>query len=166
METLTLRLWSADDRDLLEAANTQEMTAHLNGPETEEEVDARHARYLRLEAEGDARMYVIEDEQGERLGSIGCWPVDWRGEPALETGWFVLPAAQRRGVASRALALVIEAARTQHPDRRHLMACPGVDNAGSNGVCRKAGFTLVGTTTGPFRGADLTVNEWVFDLRA
>lgn len=164
METLTIRPWSADDRDLLQAANTPEMTAHLNGPETEEELDERHARYLRLQTAGEARMFVIVDEAGERLGSIGFWPVDWHGGPALETGWFVLPAAQGRGVATRALALLIEAARRGRSGRRNLMACPGVDNAASNGVCRRAGFTLIGTVTESFRGADLTVNEWVLDL--
>ncbi|GAT73273.1 GNAT family N-acetyltransferase [Microbacterium hydrocarbonoxydans] len=166
MENLTLRSWSADDRDLLQAANTPEMTAYLNGPETEEEIDERHARYLRLQSAGEARMFVIVDDEGERLGSIGLWPVDWHGAPAMETGWFVLPSAQGRGVATRALELLIEVARRERTGRRSLMACPGVDNAASNGVCRRAGFTLVGTVTEPFRGADLTVNEWVLDLEA
>jgi RimJ/RimL family protein N-acetyltransferase len=164
MDSLRLRLWSENDLELLHAANTPEMTAHLNGPETEEQIVERHARYLRLVESGEARMFVIEDDAGSSLGSIGYWRVDWREEPALETGWFVRPEAQGRGVASKALALVIEDARAHRGDRRFLTAFPGIDNPASNGVCRRNGFALVGTKTEQFRGADLTENEWVLDL--
>ncbi|WP_091031188.1 GNAT family N-acetyltransferase [Microbacterium oxydans] len=164
MESLRLRLWSENDLELLHAANTPEMTAHLNGPETEEQVVERQARYLRLVASGEARMFVIEDAAGASLGSIGYWRMDWRDEPALETGWFVRPEAQGRGVASKALALLIDDARAHRGDRRFLTAFPGVDNPASNGVCRRNGFALVGTKTEEFRGADLSENEWVLDL--
>jgi len=43
-------------------------------------------------------------------------------------------------------------------------AFPSVENAASNGVCRRNGFALVGTLTETFRGAELTVNEWALDL--
>lgn len=164
METLRLRPWSADDLTLLQAANSPEMTARLNGPETPQQIQDRHARYLRLTESGEASMFVIEDEEHRSLGSIGCWSVEWRAQPALETGWFVLPAAQGRGVASRALSLLIEVAVRHSERRRFLVAFPADDNAASNGVCRRNGFTLVGTVTEAFRGADLTVNEWALDL--
>lgn len=164
MDSLRLRLWSENDLELLHAANTPAMTAHLNGPETEEQIVERQARYLRLVASGEARMFVIEDDAGSSLGSIGYWQMVWREEPALETGWFVRPEAQGRGVASRGLALLVEDARAHRGDRRFLTAFPGVDNPASNGVCRRNGFALVGTLTEEFRGADLTVNEWVLDL--
>ncbi len=164
MESLRLRLWSAQDIELLHAANTPAMTAHLNGPESEEEIVERHARYLRLLESGEARTFVIEDDDGLALGSIGHWRVDWRDEPALETGWFVLPEAQGRGVASAALALLIDDARAHRDARRFLTAFPGVDNAASNGVCRRNGFALVGTIGEEFRGAELVMNEWALDL--
>lgn len=164
MDSLRLRLWSENDLELLHAANTPAMTAHLNGPETADQIVARHARYLRLVASGEARMFVIEDDAGASLGSIGYWRMDWRDEPALEAGWFVRPEAQGRGVASKALALLIDVARAHRGDRRFLTAFPGVDNPASNGVCRRNGFALVGTKTEEFRGADLSENEWVLDL--
>ena len=164
MEPLRLRLWSEHDIELLRAANTPAMTAHLNGPESEVEIVERHARYLRLLASGEARMFVMEDGDGRALGSIGHWQVLWRDEPALETGWFVLPEAQGRGAASAALALLIDDARAHRGDRRFLTAFPGVENPASNGVCRRNGFALVGTITEDFRGAGLTMNEWVLDL--
>ena len=164
METLTLRRWAAGDLGLLRIANTAEMTAHLNGVEAEQQLVERNERYLRLWRAGEARMFVIEDEHHRSLGSIGCWQADWRGEPALEAGWFVVPEAQGRGVASRALALLVEDAREHRGDRRMLVAFPSVANPGSNGVCRRNGFTLAGTFTEEFRGAELTMNEWVLDL--
>ncbi|PRA79082.1 GNAT family N-acetyltransferase [Microbacterium sp. MYb66] len=164
MADIRLRPWSESDIDLLHAANTPAMTAHLNGPETEDEIVERHARYLRLTATGEARMFVIEDEAGTALGSIGHWHVVWREEAALETGWFVRPESQGRGVASAALALLIEDARAHREGRRFLTAFPGVENPASNGVCRRNGFILAGTFTEDFRGAELTVNEWALDL--
>jgi RimJ/RimL family protein N-acetyltransferase len=164
METITLRPWSADDISLLRLANSGEMTAHLNGPETEEQLAARSARYLRLRATGEARMFVIEDDATRAVGSIGHWMTEWRGEPALETGWFIVPEAQGRGIASRALRLLIDDARVHRDGRRFLTAFPSVTNAGSNALCRRGGFALVGSITETFRGAELTMNDWVLDL--
>jgi RimJ/RimL family protein N-acetyltransferase len=164
METLTLRPWSDDDLPMLRIANSAAMTAHLNGPESGQQVDERHARYLGLTDPAEARMLVIDDADGRALGAIGYWSVEWRGEPAFETGWFVIPEAQGRGAASAALTLLIEVARVHRGDRRHLVAFPGVDNAASNGVCRRNGFSHVGSFEEQFRGADLAVNEWALDL--
>ena len=165
MNEPSLRRWTADDLDLLRRANTAEMTAHLNGPETEEQVIARHERYLRLQESGEARMFAIVDGT-LALGSIGCWKTDWHGEAVFETGWFVLPEAQGRGVASSALALLVDVVREHRADGRLLTAFPSVTNGPSNAVCRKAGFMHVGTITEIFRGAELTLNEWVLDLNA
>lgn len=163
MTALTLKRWSAQDLVLLRRGNTVEMTRHLNGPETEAQVVERHKKYLRLWKEGEARTFsIVEGEQA--LGSIAFWNSEWRGTPVFEAGWFVLPEAQGRGVASRALVLVIEEARTLTGERNLLTAFPAVANAPSNGVCRRAGFTLVGTKSAEFRGGTLQLNEWILDL--
>jgi RimJ/RimL family protein N-acetyltransferase len=163
MASTSLCLWSDADLPLLRQANTPEMTAHLNGPETEQQLIARHERYLRHVASGESRLFVIVDG-GHPVGSIGYWKTDWRDQPAFETGWFVLPEAQGRGIASAALAAVVPDAREHRDERRMLTAFPGVDNPASNGVCRRNGFTLVGTLTELFREKELTMNEWVLDL--
>jgi len=163
MPSLALRLWRDDDLPLLSRANTPEMTAHLNGPESEELLLDRHARYLRLIATGEARMFVIESD-GQSLGSIGHWKTRWRDEDALETGWFVLPEAQGQGVAGRALVLLIGDARAHADGLHHLVAFPQTTNPPSNALCRGAGFRLAGTITESFRGAELTINEWVLGL--
>lgn len=166
MDTLSLRPWSADDLPLLHAANTPEMTVHLNGPESAAEVQARHERYLRLVAGDEALMFAIIDDEGQPLGSIGAWRITWHDEPAWETGWFVLPAAQGRRVAARALALLVDVLRDRAGEGRSLLAFPAVDNPASNAVCQRGGFTRQGTLTEQFRGAELTVNEWGLDLAA
>lgn len=166
MAGLSLRLWVAEDLPLLRAANTPAMTAHLNGPESEPELLARHERYLRLLDAGEARMFVIEEEGGRALGSIGYWKVDWREAPAWESGWFVLPEAQGAGVAARAVRLLIDDLRERHDSRGPLLAFPSIDNPASNAVCRRSGFELRGTMTEMFRGAELTCNEWALDLIA
>lgn len=163
MPSLALRLWSESDLPLLHGANTPEMTAHLNGPETDEQIAERHARYLRLIGTGEARMFVILADDAA-VGSIGHWKTRWREEDAIETGWFVLPEAQGRGIAAGALALLIDDARVHAEGRRSLVAFPETTNPASNALCRRAGFQLVGTTTADFRGAQLTMNEWVLDL--
>jgi RimJ/RimL family protein N-acetyltransferase len=75
-----------------------------------------------------------------------------------------LPEFQGRGVASAAVRAVIAAART---DGRHqwLHAFPSVANAGSNAVCRKAGFALVGETDFEYPpGRIMRSNDWRYDL--
>jgi len=165
MDTIALRVWQSDDLPLLHRANSPEMTAHLNGPETVEQVEDRHARYLTYRESGEARMFAVLLD-GAAVGSIGYWEVRWHERDAWETGWFVLPEAQGRGVAARALALLIDDARARSDEsRRHvLVAFPGVDNPASNAVCLRAGFTHIGSMTEVFRGQALEMNEWALDL--
>lgn len=165
MEPVTLRPWSSDDLPLLRRGNTPEMTTFLNGPETDEQVQERQERYLRLAESGEARIFVILAAD-QPVGSIAYWQMDWHDEPAFESGWFIVPEAQGRGIASRALSLVIDDARAHRGERRMLTACPAVENLASNGVCRRNGFTLHGTFTAPFRGAELVHNDWALDLTA
>jgi RimJ/RimL family protein N-acetyltransferase len=69
------------------------MTHYLGGPESDDELRARHERYLRSPESGDAWMYAIEVD-GVPAGGIGFWRVEHDGEDAYETGWNVLPAWQ------------------------------------------------------------------------
>lgn len=94
-------------------------------------------------------MFAVLDAHDVPVGAIGYWTVEWRDESAFETGWFVLPAAQGRGVASRALALLIEDARAHPAGLGYLVAFPAVENAASNGVCRRAGFRAGGSVSRP-----------------
>jgi RimJ/RimL family protein N-acetyltransferase len=157
-----LEPWGVDDLFLLEAANTPEMTAHLGGPETPEQLSARHEKYLRWRESGDAVMYRIEAD-GDPVGGIGYWKAEHDGTPAWETGWNVLPGWQGRGIARKALRLLIGEVAARG-DRSLLVAYPGVDNPASNALCRGAGFEQGASLTEPWRGTELTFNIWVLDM--
>lgn len=162
MATITLRPWSADDLARLQQANAPAMTAHIGGPETDAEVQRRHENYLRFWREGTARMFRI-DADGAGVGGIGWWSTSWGGQDVHETGWFVLPAAQGKGAASRALDLLIRDAQ-EHRTHDLLTAFPSVDNDRSNALCAAAGFVRHARMQFPFRGTELTVNAWVLNL--
>ena len=139
------------------------MTQHLGGSETPSQVEQRHQRYLGFWESGAARMFTILDGD-DKLGTIGHWATQWHGQDVLETGWFVLPQAQGRGVASRAVELIIDDARVHAEGCALLTAFPSVTNDASNALCRRSGFSHRGVESFPFRGTALTVNAWVLEL--
>ncbi|MFE0806446.1 GNAT family N-acetyltransferase [Streptomyces sp. NPDC058848] len=154
--------WAEGDLWLLRRTNAPEMTAHLGGPETEEQLAVRHRRYVGLES---GRMYrVALADGGETVGSIGYWQRTWRGAEVWETGWAVLPEFQGRGLAARAARAVAEAARDAGP-HRYLHAFPSIDHAASNAVCRRAGFILLGQADFEYpKGHWIRSNDWRVDL--
>jgi RimJ/RimL family protein N-acetyltransferase len=140
------------------------MTEHLGGPESEQKLVERQARYERLDPRRGYMFKIVDEESGEPAGSVGYWDKEWRGETVYETGWSVLPEFQGRGIAVAATRLVIEAARAEG---RHsqLFAYPSVDNAPSNAICRKLGFELLGECDFEFPpGHQMRCNEWRLDL--
>ncbi|WP_412537811.1 GNAT family N-acetyltransferase [Longispora sp. K20-0274] len=155
--------WSAGDLDLLRRINAPEMTEHLGGPETDEQVIARHARYVA--AAGTARMFrIVALPEDEPVGGIGFWDRTWRGEEVYETGWSVVPGFQGRGIAVSATRALVEAARA---DGRHrfVHAFPSVDNPPSNAICRRLGFELLGECDFEYPpGNMLRCNDWRLEL--
>lgn len=162
-ERVCLVPWAEADLWLLRRTNSPEMTAHLGGPETEEQLAARHRRYAEP---GPGRMYrVTLADGGETVGSIGYWQRTWQGAEVWETGWAVLPEFQRRGLAVRAARAVREAARAEGT-HRYLHAFPSVDHAASNAVCRGAGFALLGQADFEYpKGHWIRSNDWRVDLK-
>jgi len=160
--TIGLRKWAPSDLPLLHRGNAPGMTVHIAGPETDEQVGERHEKYLRLWREGAARMFVVEDD-GVAAGAIGWWTTEWDGQPVHETGWFIVPEAQGKGIGHAAVSLMIQDAR-EHHTQRLLTAFPSEKNLPSNALCRAAGFEHVSTRAFPFRGQTLQTNVWVLDL--
>lgn len=156
---LTFLPWSDGDLDLLRRINAPEMMQHLGGPESEEKLLARHARYVGLDASSSADMWRLE-LGGVAIGSIGLWEAEWKGVPVWETGWSILPEVQGRGHAGAAAREVVRRARA---DGRHewLYAFPGIDNVGSNRVCERAGFDLIAEDEVEFpRGSVMRAFVW------
>ncbi len=165
---VALRPWSAGDLPLLERLmGDPAMMDHLGGPETPEKIRDRHARYCQIGAAGSGRMFVVVVGPGRvAAGSIGYWPRTWQGQPVWETGWSVLPEFQGQGIATRALAAVLEPARAEGT-KRFIHAFPSVDNGPSNAICRKAGFTLQGAVEFEYPpGHKLRCHDWRLDLFA
>jgi RimJ/RimL family protein N-acetyltransferase len=161
-----LEPWGEGDLALLQKLmGDPEMTRHLGGPESDEQITERHARFLRLAEEGSARVCkIVLQASGEGVGSVVYWERAWRGEPVYEIGWEMLPAFQGRGIASMATKEAIAMARSDGK-HRFLHAFPSVDNFPSNAICRKLGFTLVEECEFEYpKGSFMQCNDWRLDL--
>ena len=165
MTDVSLRPWADDDLDLLRRANTHELMDQLGGPETDEQVQARHERYLRLWREGTARQFaIVIPGHPEGVGIVGYWRREWRGEQVLESGWSVEDQYRGQGIAPAAVRAMLDYARA-HGETLPVHAYPRVDNPASNAVCRKAGFVLLGEEDFEATpGHVLHTNDWVVDL--
>jgi RimJ/RimL family protein N-acetyltransferase len=159
--------WADGDLPLLRRImGDPAMTEHLGGPESEEKLVARQARYERLDPNQGRMFKIVDEESGEGVGSVGYWEKDWRDTTVWETGWSVLPEFQGRGIAGEATRLAIEAARDEGK-HRWFHAFPSVDNAPSNAICRKLGFELLGAFDFEYPpGNPMRCNDWRLDLFA
>jgi RimJ/RimL family protein N-acetyltransferase len=166
-EALRLEPWGEGDFPLLEQLlGDPAMTEHLGGPESPEKLAERQGRFERMTPDQGRMFKIIDEGTGEAVGSVGYWDKTWRGDDVYEIGWFVLPAFQGRGIAGRATAQAIAAARS---DGRHqfLHAFPSVDNPPSNAICRKLGFTLLEELEFEYPpGHFMQCNDWQLDLFA
>jgi RimJ/RimL family protein N-acetyltransferase len=162
---MELRLYTDDDLPLTEALETDPaVMRELGGPVPREEIPALHRRRLASVADDPWWLVIVPEPGGPAAGTIGVWEGEVDGARVHETGWMLLPAFHGRGIASAALALLIERARAE-PRFTELHAFPGVSNGPSNGLCRKFGFTLRGELDGGYRGASFRINHWVLALR-
>lgn len=166
MNRIRLERWGNDDLPLLEKLmGDPEMTKYLGGPESPEKLAERQNRYASLDPAAGRMFKIIDEESGEPAGSVGYWVKSWRDDEVYEIGWSVLPAFQGRGIAGNGTALAIDSARSERR-HRYLHAFPSVENAPSNAICRKLGFSLVDEAI-EFeypKGSLLVCNDWRLDL--
>jgi RimJ/RimL family protein N-acetyltransferase len=158
-----LRPYADPDFWLTEELETDPVVmSELGGPQPADSIPSTHARRLKTVEVGDAWL-VIEDEPGVAVGTIGVWQKQEDGAEFFEVGWMVLPRFQRRGIASRALEMLIERCRSdERIDAIH--AFPGATNVPSNALCRNAGFTFVEEQEVLYGDRPLRVNHWELDL--
>ena len=142
------------------------MMAELGGPLPREGVEEKVARDAQQAAAGDAwiKMIVPGGAAPEVVaGSLALWSHDERdGEPVTEIGWMVLPEFQGRGLAKRAVRMLLDLA---HDDGRWglVHAFPATTNGPSNGICRSLGFRFAGEQDVTFAGRVLRSNHWVIN---
>mgnify|MGYP001202706065 CR=1 FL=1 len=150
---------------LLVRLNAPEMTAHLGGTESPEQLEARHRRYAASAESDTTYIYkVILLPDGVAVGGVSFWDREWRGEAVYEMGWGVVPEFQGRGIATAAVEEAIDLAlATERHSAIH--AFPSVDNAPSNGICRSVGFDLLGETEFEYpKGHCMRCNDWRLPL--
>ncbi|HLZ57351.1 MAG TPA: GNAT family N-acetyltransferase [Ktedonosporobacter sp.] len=161
-----LELWGEGDLPLLKKLlGDPAMTEHLGGPESDEQLIKRQARYERLTESDSGRMFkIVYEATGEAVGSVGYWDRIHHGNAIYEMGWSVLPGFQGRGIASAAVAQALAIAQSEGK-YRFLHAFPSIDNPPSNALCRKLGFTLVEECSFEYpKGHFMQCNDWRFDL--
>jgi RimJ/RimL family protein N-acetyltransferase len=161
-DSVRLEPWGEGDLPLLERLlGDPKMTEHLGGPESPEKIADRHARYLKAES---GLFKIVDEATGQAVGWVGYWSRTWRDEEVYEIGWSVLPAFQGRGIAGMGTAQAIAEASSERK-HRFIHAFPSVDNAPSNAICRKLGFTLVETAQFEYpKGNFMQCNDWRLDL--
>ena len=142
------------------------MMAELGGPLPREGIEDKVARDVRAAAAGTDWIKMIVPGQAEAdvvAGSVVLWSHDGDGgEPISEIGWMVLPEFQGRGLAKRAVRMLLELARDD--GRWGLVhAFPATTNGPSNGICRSLGFRLAGEQDVTFAGRVLRSNHWVIN---
>ena len=173
--TVKLVPWTREDFPLLVRLNAPEMTEHLGGPETPEQLEKRHQRYVAAAQSGifhdPDRTYTayifkaILEPDCVAVGGVNFWDREWNGEHVYEMGWGVVPEYQGRGIASAAVTQAVELARATNR-RPAVHAFPSVDNVPSNGICRRVGFTLLGEVGFEYpKGHWMTCNDWSLLLR-
>ncbi len=157
---MELQAYTDADFALTEALETDpDVMRELGGPIPRERLPGIHRRRL-----GAPWWFKIALEpDGPAVGTIGVWETREGGERLYETGWMVLPAYQGRGIASGALALLIERVAAE-PAIPSIHAFPPVTNAPSNALCRKFGFTLLGDDDFVYAGRTLRCNHWALTL--
>ena len=159
---ISLEPYAEKDLPLLERSNTPEMTEHLGGPDTQNQLELRLDRYVAATTDHTRMFKVIVD--GVPAGGVGFWEREWQGAQVYETGWGVFPEFQGRGIATRAMQLLIPIARAaQRHESMH--AFPSVDNGPSNAICRKLGFERLGESEFEYpKGHWMQCNDWLLSL--
>ena len=147
VDGLAIRPYAEGDMWVLEKTlGDPTQMVHLNGPESAEKLQKRHKLFLSMSADQHAGcMYTITmGPENAPVGHIGYWEAERDGQKGWETGWFVLPEFQGKGIATAATRMLVDHVAKQ--SRRFLFAYPSVNNAPSNAICRKLGFVLTGDT--------------------
>src|SRR5579859_2809122 len=78
--------WDEGDLPLLKRLlGDPAMTMYLGGPESDEQLIKRQARYEQLTKSGKGRMFkIVHKVTGEAVGSIGYWDSAHHGEDIYE----------------------------------------------------------------------------------
>ncbi|WP_433210531.1 GNAT family N-acetyltransferase [Dactylosporangium sp. CS-047395] len=145
--SIVLRAWRSEDADVIVEA--------CNDPTTQLYIPTLPAPYTRPDAEDFIARAVheraaVDGETGEVLGCVGWMP---RGHGVASVGYWVVPAARGRRVATTALELLgAELFKTM----QRLYCEIEAENAASQRVAMSAGYSREGVARGAGRRRDGT----------
>ncbi len=160
---IDLMPWDETGLALLRALNTPEGKRHLGGPESEEKLLERHARYLTYDKPGEVRMMRIV-VNAENVGSVGYWEHEWDGRTIYEMGWEIVASHHGRGIGKRAARQLLDLL-LREGRHRYVHAFPIPENEASNAICRSLGFELVGQCDFEYpKGHCGISNDWQLEL--
>jgi RimJ/RimL family protein N-acetyltransferase len=156
--------YADEHRSLTEALELDpEVMKELGGPADPADLDRVHRMRVDTVARGEWYFVIVLEPSGPPVGAIGIWESTIAGSKVHEVGWMVLPEFQGRGIASEALRLLIDRARSD-PGYMRIHAFPGTTNAPSNALCRKNDFTLTEELEVKFRDRPLRVSHWELNV--
>lgn len=165
---MELRDITMDDLPLYEWSLTDPgMMAELGGPRPKEGLKEKLRGIVRDVQTGTVWFSVIvpDDDPIVGAGHLCIWDHEWNGAPITEMGWMVVPEFQGRGLATEAVRTMLRKARSEN--RWQLIhAFPGVTNAASNAICRKAGFSMIEEVDFEGFNGILRCTHWRIDLRS
>jgi RimJ/RimL family protein N-acetyltransferase len=142
------------------------MKTYLVGPDTQEQVLARHKRFLELPEKGTGQIFrIVLLPELEAADRAGYWERVWQEDTVYEMGWSVPTPFQRRGIARSPRSRPAIASARAERTHRYIHVFPSVANAGSNAVWRKLGFIRlveIGFEYPP--GSSMRCNDWRLDL--
>lgn len=164
LSDIDLQRWTPDGLGVLRALNTAYGKRHLGGPESEEKLRDRHARYLDTDPGTTEMLQVVAE--GRVVGAVGYWTISRPSGAAYEIGWEIVAGAQGRGIGASATRLLLDrlAAVARHA---FVFAFPHPDNAASNAICRRLGMSPLGLEDIEYpKGTISPHNVWRLDLSA
>ena len=149
---LVLREFHDSDLVDLRTAFADEEIARWNPGPSDDEGIAAFIAGRNDWSEGDHASWAVADPSGRLVGSVSLHKID-HDQTDAEIGYWVAPWARGRGIATRA----VTAAAAFGFDRiglHRVFLYHSVENGGSCGVARAAGFQHEGTPRQSYRYAD------------
>jgi RimJ/RimL family protein N-acetyltransferase len=158
MSTVALRPVEDADLDALfdQMRDPESVRMAAFTPEDPEDRGAFDAHMTRLRTSPDIILRAVTSD-GELVGSVGSFVMDGQ----TEVTYWIDRAAWGRGIATRALALLLD----QVPVRP-VQARAASDNTGSLRVLQKSGFRIVGTERAFAAGRTTEIEETILRLDA